>query len=125
MRTFPACPATTRLGASELLHRAAGTLQNDKRLHKAQYRSDLQFPSVPGTAGRDYRSPFRAVDDPALAGKNMALDPRFANPAEPTGPDGRFFTEDDGFVSALVGAAPGPTAEAPPLGCLPSRVKPE
>jgi hypothetical protein len=48
MRTFPACPAATPLAASELLHRAAGILRNDKRLYKLQYRSDLQLPSVPG-----------------------------------------------------------------------------
>jgi parallel beta-helix repeat protein len=46
----------------------------------------------------DYRWPFRAADDPALAGQNLALDPLFANPDDPAGPDGKFFTADDGLA---------------------------
>jgi hypothetical protein len=47
----------------------------------------------------DYAWPFRASEDPGLAGQNLAVDPLFADPADPAGPDGEFFTADDGFAS--------------------------
>lgn len=46
----------------------------------------------------DYASPFRDADDPALAKQNLSLDPLFANPDDPAGPDGKFFTADDGLA---------------------------
>ena len=46
----------------------------------------------------DYGWPFRPSEDPALAGHNLALDPLFANPDDPAGPDGKFFTADDGLA---------------------------
>ena len=47
----------------------------------------------------DYASPFRAAEDPTLAGKNMFFDPLLANPGQPAGPDGTFFTADDGYAA--------------------------
>ena len=72
----------------------------------------------------DYRSPFRSTDDPALAGQNAALDPLFANPADPPGPDGKFFTPDDGFASKATAAAAGTTAAGPRIGYLPASDEP-
>jgi len=66
----------------------------------------------------DYASAFRASEDPALAGQNLAVDPLFANPADPAGPDGRFFTKDDGFVPKAAGAVSR-------LGYLPGGGKPD
>jgi hypothetical protein len=71
----------------------------------------------------DYGWPFRVADDPTLAGQNLAFDPMFTNPDDPAGPDGRFFTVDDGFVPKAVAAGPRSTNGKPPIGCLPFKGK--
>jgi hypothetical protein len=47
----------------------------------------------------------------------------FTNPDDPAGPDGRFFTVDDGFVPKAVAAGPRSTNGKPPIGCLPFKGK--
>ena len=70
----------------------------------------------------DYASPFRAGDDLALAGRNLAFDPKFTNPEDPAGPDGKFFTADDGFVPRAAAAIRRPTGGRPRIGCLPLNI---
>jgi hypothetical protein len=67
----------------------------------------------------DYGFPFRAEDDPALAKQNLAFDPLFANPVDPAGLDGTFFTADDGFVPKAVAAGSTSADGEPRIGCLP------
>jgi hypothetical protein len=55
----------------------------------------------------DYAWPFRTTDDPGLASQNSSVDPLFANPSDPPGPDGEFFTADDGFAPAAAAARIG------------------
>ena len=73
----------------------------------------------------DYAWPFRASEDPDLAGQNLALDPLFADPADPRGPDGEFFTADDGFASKATAAPQGPTAAVSRIGYLAVNDEPE
>jgi len=68
----------------------------------------------------DYGWPFRATDNPALAKQNLAFDPLFADPDDPAGLDGKFFTADDGFVPKAVAGVPTSADGEPRIGCLPS-----
>lgn len=73
----------------------------------------------------DYASPFRPSDDPKIAGQNISADPQFTNASSPAGPDGKFFTADDGFVPQSGSVVSRSGEGGTHLGALPPQRKEE